>query len=542
MAGEGEVRGLTETANSTLKLIIEILRMLRADKVRQPLNKSSKELDLKPGAVEYNKLKAATDKKGESLSAQDRIPEKYLQQIRDSAKKYGMPIAVVGGKDTNGNYTMAFRSKDRELFQHIMSDIVKKELAARPGEFTRIPLKEWEVIPMQTEIDMNGINASIVQDDNGVYYCVFQEDDKAKFDVINKNFTKSHTEVVEKFGFKHTDDSFVLQDKSTGKQITLSKEGSYSANDISDKLMKEFGYERTKATIAAWSFANSLDTERQQDFFEVNALSEIHLENENLLVANYEFYRVNMKEDGIDQFMIMDSNGKIANLSADNSMNIEILNNMGITDKMTVDALLEKNTALHDIFNNRAKELHEIELSNSKLEINRIDKDSFEIRSVDDVQSFSFSDKQKSVDEMATFINGTTNAGFIESRVIAKQAFENAQQQSFHQSVAEVEKSSLPQYEINREVGGTFIVKFGDIENQYKLDNKENAISGIKEDFGLTDEKAEIIFEKAQEQNAIEGEVEIQLFNEQEIEMNMPDIPPTPDIPPPEFPHEDIDL
>jgi hypothetical protein len=539
MAGEAEVRAMTEVANGSLKATIEILRLLSSLAVRAKSfsNQSSKELNLPSGAVEYSKLKAAADKRGETLSTQDGISEKYLPQIRKSAKNYGMSVAAVGGKDVNGNYTMAFRGKDRELFQQIMNDVLKTEMAARPEKFTSVQLKDWEVIPMQSELERNGVNAVIVKSDKGDYHCVFQNEDRAKIDLINRDFTKAHTEVVEKFGVKHTDEMFVLQDKSTGKQAVLPKDGAYSANDITDKLMKEFGYDKTKATIAAWSFADNLDAEKKQDFFEINALSEVHLDSESMLVQDYKFYRVNLKENGIDQFVVMDKNAQIAVLEADNLKNREILNGMGVTDKSTVDALLEKNAVLHDIFNNRANELCEIVGDNAKLEINRLDKNNFEVRSGEEVRGFSFSDRKATVDELAMFINGNTNvcAGYVEARVIAEQAFKNAQQQSFIQGVQEVEKSQLPEYEINREVGGTFSVKFGDMEERYSLDDKEISLSNLKEDFGLTDEKAERIFDKALEQNAIEAEV---------AQADMPEMPPVnenmirPEIPDDFFEHD----
>ena len=561
MAGEGEIRGITETANSSMKALMELLRLIRSERSRFSSRHSSRELDLKSGAVEYSKLKEAVDRKGESLGMQDGIPEKHLPQIRESAKKYGISVAAVGGKDDNNNYTIAFRGRDKALFQQIMSDVVKSEMAVHPDDYVRLPLKEWEVIPMQTELDTNNINAHIIRNDNGDYFCVCQNSEKTQLTEINDRFTKAHGEVVEKFAVKQSDDSYILQDKSSGKQIILDKSGSYSADNITARLADDFGYDRTKSSIAAWSFASTLEGERLEDFFEVNALSEIHLDNDSPLIVDYSFYRVNIKDDGVDRFVVMDGDGKTTML--ENSGNSDILKNMGIDDERTINALIEKYNTLNVIYSERAKELREIEVDNSTLEINRLDKDNFEVKCGDETRSFSFSDKNQSVDEMSTFVNGATSAGFVQSRVIANQAFENAQQQSFQRSVPEIEKAPLPEYEINREVGGTFTVRFGEIVNEYNLDDKKAVVDSLKDDFGMSTEKAVNIFDKAQEQNAVELEAEQLLAGQAEdlqsptpdMQFNvntipppdyMPDIPPPdvplPDIPPPDFDFETPDL
>jgi len=416
MAGEGEVRAMQETANSALKLLLEIMRMQRESRARQS-NATNKEETLKPGGVNHNELKAAADKKGETVSYQEGISDKYLPKIFAKAEDYGTSVAVVPGNNADGNFTLAFRAKDKEAFQHIISEIVKEEMAVRPRDYSGIPLRDWEVPAMQAEINNGNVPAAIVQRNDGdySYFCVYENSDKPKIDEINKNFTKAHTEITEKFNFKESNNSYVLQDKSTGRQINLNKSDVHSFNDIINRLTKDFGYNQTKATMAAWYFAGSLPAEKQQDFFEINAFTEVKLKNENAFAGDYSLYRLNEKSSETDKFITVNKEGQI-------------------TVFESVEALLKKHTELKEIFSE-----NEIEVS--------------------------------------------------------------------------------PEFEINREIGGTFTVKLGDVEKQYTLN--DDSIAALQEDFGISEEKANTLYEKACEQNAVEEQVEQELVEEvtEEVEV-----------------------
>jgi hypothetical protein len=100
---------------------------------------------------------------------------------------------------------------------------------------------------------------------------------------------------------------------------------------------------------------------------------------------------------------------------------------------------------------------------------------------------------------------------------------------------------------VEREAGGKFTVSGGDKTAEYTFADKENVITALQEDFGLSPEEAEQIYSQAEEQNAIEEE----LINENE-NADTPDMEDeydiagthepkieTPDIPEPDF--EDLD-
>jgi hypothetical protein len=365
MAGEGEVRAMQETANSALKLLLELMRMHRESKARQS-RAADKDEYSQHGEVNYNELKTTADKKGETLSYQEGISEKYLPKILEKAEDYGISVAVVPGNNPDGHSTLAFRTKDKEAFNHIIGEVVKEEMTVRPEDFSAAPLKDWEVTAMQAEIDNGNVAAAIVKNKDGEYLCVYENSEKPKMDIVNNNFIKTHTEITESFGVKNNADSYVLEDKRAGKQLTLDKSETHSASDIISRLTKDFGYNETKATMAAWNFAGSLPADKQQEFFEINALAEIKLEGE---------------------------------------------------------------------------------------------------------------------------------------------------------------------FEINREIGGTYTVKLGEVENQYTLD--DDSVAKLQEDFGIPEEKANAIYGKACEQNAVEEEVEQILAGEEiteEVEIEAPAADDIPDI------------
>lgn len=141
MAGESEVKAMTDASNNALKLLLELMRMSRENKARQNRT-ASKDENLYHGEVSYNELKATTAKKGETVSYQEGVSNKYKSKIFEKAEDYGISVAVVPGSNLDGNSTLAFRTKDKEAFNHIISEIVKEEMAVRPEDFSGIPLKD----------------------------------------------------------------------------------------------------------------------------------------------------------------------------------------------------------------------------------------------------------------------------------------------------------------------------------------------------------------------------------------------------------------
>jgi hypothetical protein len=100
---------------------------------------------------------------------------------------------------------------------------------------------------------------------------------------------------------------------------------------------------------------------------------------------------------------------------------------------------------------------------------------------------------------------------------------------------------------VEREAGGKFTVSGGDKTEEYTFADKDNVITALQEDFGLSPEEAEQIYNQAEEQNVIEEEL-----NNEAKNTDTPDIEDdydiagthepkveTPDIPEPDF--EDLD-
>jgi|GEM_PF-5275356 len=553
MAGEGEIRAMTETANNALRLLLELMRRRNNPPVwKRLLERVETPKELKPGEVKHDDLLAAAHKKGE-LPAMKEVSREDLPTLLEKAKAYGISVSVVDESKPNvfgiiensaPNFKVFYRASDSNIFEGIVHDIVKAKIDKRPGELKAVELNEWEVKAMQTELAENNVAVDIFKDKDGKYYCVYEKAAEKLFDESKRSLQKAHGEVVREFGIKEDGDLIILQDKKLGRQISFDKNYAMSENELIDKLSSAFGYDITKATMAAGKYADVLSPEKQARFFdplnEVNAASELHLEGESALLSDFGFYHINLKEDAIDRFVIMTPDGQAAALGADNAQNKEILRELGVTDEKTVEAILEKHKDITAFYAGREKDLREIEItSDSKLEINRRGKDDFEVKIGENKRGFSFSDKQTAVEEMSVWLRDETGLGFTASRAMANQAFGNAQSQSVYETAPGIQSEiTPPDFEINREVGGTFTVTFGEIVNRYNIGDKDGAISALREDFNISNEKANAIYDKALEQNAVEETVERESAFEE-----TPPFEKSNDVPPPEFNnHEDIEI
>jgi len=550
MAGEGEIRAMTETTNNALRLLLELMR--RRNRNAPFLPRTEKPKELEPGEVKHSDLLAAARKRGE-VPAMKEISRDDLPTLLEKAKSYGISISVVDESKPNvfgivenapPNVKVFYRASDSNIFEGIVHDIVKEKIDKHPDELKAAELNEWEVKAMQTELAENSVAVDIFRDKDGKYYCVYEKSDEKLFETSKRNLQKAHGEVVRDLGIKEDGNLIILQDKKLGRQISFDKNYAMGENELIDKLASSFDYDITKATMAAGKYADTLSPDKQARFFdplnEINTASQLHLEGESALFSDFGFYHINLKEDAIDRFVIMTPDGQAAALGVDGAINKEILREIGVTDEKTVEAILDKHKEITEFYADRAKGLREIEItSDSKLAVERRSKDGFEINIGENKRDFSFSDKQTAVEEMSVWLRDEAGLGFTASRAMANQAFDRAQSQSIYEAAPSVQPEiTPPDFEINREIGGTFTVTFGEIVNRYGMSDKDGAISALQEDFNISSEKANAIFEKAAEQNALEEETP---------PFESPyDVPP-PDYefanPPPEFnKYEDVEF
>jgi hypothetical protein len=605
MAGETEVKMMLEVEEKALKALIMLLKdsgkflesffKAESNAIDNIFNKVRDVKENRGGEIKHKDLLSVARKEHDNLLIQNNIPKQNVPQIMEKAKQYGIPIAVIGGKEDTANVKLSFRMSDKDIFEQITKEIVEEKLKKRPDELSSFKIKKWELKALKSELDRQNIAMDIIKDKQSEIYCVYENKNKSAVETVKSNLKKSHSEIVNDFQIKEQDGFYLLQDLKLGKQISMNTVLEYGENELIDKISEKFGYDKTKATLAVGAFAETLTPDKQVEFFTdnpekiLNTASEIRLENENVLLQNYSYYQINMKEDGLNRFAVSDNNGNISMLSDDVKKNKQILNDMGVTDEQTVEAILEKHEIVKQIYSDKDKELSEIAVkgkkNEGKIQLQRNDKDNFTVKMNDFEKTFSFSDKQKAVNIMSMTLILKYGISETEALKTAKTAVSNSQNLSFYKIADNTPKVTMPDfvvnrenadrftitlgeiskdfninikeevvkqiqsefnvtpekaselydtatnnirldvYDINRKIGGNFEISCGENKREYSFSNKDESIKAMQEDFGITAENAVIMFGKAEEQNVLEEQVALENVEVIGVEIEQPDFP-----------------
>ncbi|GHV48279.1 hypothetical protein FACS189499_07370 [Clostridia bacterium] len=128
----------------------------------------------------------------------------------------------------------------------------------------------------------------------------------------------------------------------------------------------QLGYDEIKTNLAMNKYGEGLLSSEQTEFLRNSPMSEvaafewsIKLANENILDSGYSFNRIKLNDDSINQYIVMDSENRIATLISDkmsrNSMLEMLVERIGITDTETVNAIISKAETTNRIYKSEEK-------------------------------------------------------------------------------------------------------------------------------------------------------------------------------------------
>lgn len=299
----------------------------------------------------------------------------------------------------------------------------------------------------------------------------------------------------------------------------------------------------------------------QQSFSRVD--TNITLEGESIHAKPYTCWRVTPKQDGVPKLVFQNENGKFAVLNPEKQTKkqmCEVLRTqLGITDQKTLDALTDKASRVTDYYNGQNQEnfshnytfekkdfltsnpeamegmrrtdaegnvytktLPFNDISNS---IERTGKNGFTVTSTmnvvetdqngvqhtsSDTQQLvlSFSDKKNAIAELTAMYRQQGVPEHI-AKPMAKEVFAKAQTQSA-EKVLQIEeiRAEVPQNPSSAETQTEIYltVRVGNQTEEINISDREKAVAEVSEKFGVSEEEAENLLERAEEtiQNAAE--------------------------------------
>lgn len=541
----------THAFEKTIDIIAKLLQMLayKNQNSRSKEIKSTDLTDLKPGEVGIKELIASAKKNGDTISVSDNgFTKDDVRQIKKKAKEMGIPVSFTNVKGKDNIYANV-RTSDLPIFQRICTEMMKDKIVANPDKLGNFKVQEWEMPFITNELNKHDLSATFGKTQGNEHFCLFDKADEKAILIARGEFVRKCNEINNEMSFDRDDEgNLTIKNLHTGKEILY--DNSITRDELSLRIQEEFVYDKNKADLACAKFGEEmLSGEEKQRFFSDNPQNKfskidtnIKIEGESVLTQDYTCWRLTQKSDKVPQIVFRDDEGNFAvldpNKMSRKQMSEAIQNELHITDKKTVDALVDKANKVHDYYSKQdevnfshdykfsksdfdmsnpnvvsdmkrtdddgiifTKQLpiseinNQIERNNKReftvistaktMEIN--EHDEHYTRSDTQTLHLSFSDKRDSINQLKEIYQKQGVPEHI-AKQMAKDVYAKAEAQSSEKvlHIEEVRSDSIT-------------VCYGWRAAEIDITDRYKAVEQIGRKFGVSDEEAELVLDKAME-------------------------------------------
>ena len=523
---------------------------------------------IKSGEVSTKKLiNNAKETFNSIVYLNDGINDADKKFITEKTKKYGIPVAF---RESNGmNYAM-IRECDKSTYQQICTEMIEHKIAQPDKAYHNFLCQQWEMPYLSNELNRFNLGAQFGTTKDGKTFCIYRKEDEQAVRIAHGEYLRKHNEVVKDIMIENN----VMTDKN-GHQVIFDEGTPH--DELVDKIRREFNFDKNKAEMLCARFATEyLNNEQRKEFFADNIQKQfskiqnnVKVKDENVLCTPYTCLRVKPKTDEVNKIIYMDKNGNFAILHPEKQSNRQmrkiLTEELHITDKATLDALIEKCRSVANYYNKEEKianKSHSKEFSTSdfnmsdpesmknlrrvdekgniltkKIPVNSIDtdiirndKDNFTVFTQDFYDEYdengdeishsekqelklSFNNKQAALEQLKDMYvkQGASEKTASE---MAKSVFEKASAQNAEQ-IVDIEEVKAEKYfdsDIPRTSTAEMALSYGDKSATVKLDDTEKSKKEIMDSLGVDEETAEAALDSGTTSMTFKQESKLQEF------------------------------
>ena len=331
------------------------------EKTKPPNVSATNLTGIKPGEVSLKDLAENARNTGEALSvAQNGFSQEDRKAIAHTAKKYGIPVAFSNTKGKNNLYANV-RSGDLPIFKQICTECIKEKIAVQPETLGNFKVQPWEVPHLTAMLKAHDLPAVFVETKSGDQYCLHDVKHQDAVRIVREEFVAKCKEIEKQFSFDKDENGFyTLKDLHSGKEVSFDQIPDKAI--VSQQIQSQFGYDPVKADLAAAKFGEeALKGKQKERYFSGSAQNEfsriegnVTLEGESLFAKPFGCWYVQPKKDEKPRVVFRDQSGKYAVLEPQNmtraKMRSLLTEQLGITDRRTLDALTDKADRVTDFY------------------------------------------------------------------------------------------------------------------------------------------------------------------------------------------------
>ncbi len=316
---------------------------------------------IKPGEVSLKDLAENARNTGESLSvSQHGISQEDRRAIARAAKKYGIPVAFSNTKGKNNLYANV-RSGDLPIFKQICTECIREKIAEKPETLGNFKVQPWEIPHLTAMLKAHDLPAVFVETKGGDTLCLHDVKHADAVRIVREEFVAKCKELEKQFSFDRDEDGFyTLKDLHSGREISFDQIPDKAA--LSRQIQAQFGYDAVKADLAASKFGEeALKGKQKERFFSGSAQQEfsriesnVTLKGESIYAKPYSCWYLQPKKDEKPHVVFRSQDGRFAILEPQKmsrrAMRAALTEQLGITDRKTLDALVQKADRVTDYF------------------------------------------------------------------------------------------------------------------------------------------------------------------------------------------------
>ena len=443
-------------AQKSAEIAVEIARLLRrmydshAQRKReraanQPAKvKAKKEIDVGNGEIRLSELK-----KSGGVLMQPNISARDMETITAKAKDYDIPVSFIGKGENAENVTLAFKTDDKAVVDQILNEVMTEKLATKPDDYLMFEMKNLGAVQtMETMLKDNNIPADIAISADGKYQIVYEAKNAEAMKAVKNELKNMHDDIAENFIIeRRAEGGFKFTDKSVksaGKHYMSLKK--LPTKDQLIRLLltfqERFGYSESKAVEAANKFESTLSG-KELEYFRTNT-------RQNSLLNNFD-RNIRMKNESI---LVKPYTFTRANFVSDN------VNRYFVSSDEKAIALIPDKMSREEMADTVRYKLGVTDPETVKAIVDKTEKVEAEYKKAE----------------------------------LKKEARE-----------AEAVKQK-GDFAIERHSEKFFEVSQGMEQRIYDLSTKKQSIKALQNDFGISLEEAERIFQKAQNQSPLQNE------------------------------------
>lgn len=426
----------------SMEISVELIKIL-APLVKKLWDKAFNSQHPQVGKVSQAQLFMEAGKAKSAILSNDNFLSKDADTIVEKAKKYGIPVSVVGDGE---KVTLSYLERDKAVVNQILQETMRERMKTAPQDVKHFTVEECNLSAIKAEFEKNGIECCFARSANGKIFCQYPAEAAGKVEIVKQDFKAAREKVAYEFKAYPENGKIIIEDAKQQKKIEFSEK--LTQANVQKICMEQFGYSKTEADLAAKKLFDDVSPVQNKLMME-KLTAEKYFANTAQLDA-IRSMKVNIRYES-DSIYLRNMTFTAVNFADSEHTHISITNG----DKAT--ALTPATMSREEMRNICVSELEMTE------------------------------EQANEAVEKSVKIDMQINSKLRETTI-----FRNT--------------GETQTVEIDRTSNNSFSVRLGSTKRDYDL-NDEKLAAKISKDFGITEGKAKTFINKAQKQSAFQNNV-----------------------------------